>query len=306
MLNAVELNVLQKDLRILTCIIYSAFIDFKYQICFSTMTLKSVIIDLDGTLLNDDRKVGERDLKTLYELGKKGVVRIIATGRSLFSFYDVIPEDFPIDYLIIAAGGGTVDFKTKKITQSYFIRRNEVQNIVLKLDDLKVDYQVRAKIPDSHKYFYRQFSDKNPDFIRLNTIYKEHVKKLNGIDELEDAARIIIIAQNTDIVKIIEDEFAEYSIIRATSPIDHKSVWMEIYPEGVNKGSAVKNLCIDLNINLTDTIGIGNDYNDIHFLDIVGKSYIVSNAPGDLIQKYQTIISNNRNPLSYVMNGTEF
>ncbi len=270
------------------------------------MNTKAVIIDLDGTLLNDERKVGEKDKQTLHELGKKGVVRIIATGRSLFSFSDVISEDFPIDHLIIAAGGGTIDFKTKKLTQSHFITKKEVQEIVLKLDDLKVDYQVRAKIPDSHKYHYRQYSEENPDFVRLNTIYKEHVKKLNNINELEDAARIIIIAQNSDIVKIIEDEFKDYSIIRATSPIDNKSVWMEIYSEGVNKGSAVKNLCIDLNINLADTIGIGNDYNDIHFLDIVNRSYIVSNAPADLKQKYQTINSNNLNPLSYVMNGTEF
>lgn len=265
------------------------------------MTCKAVIIDLDGTLLNDKRRVGEKDLQTLYELGRKGIVRIIATGRSLFSFSDVIPEDFPIDHLIIAAGGGTMNFKTKKLIRSHFIAKNDVQAIVVKLDDLKVDYQVRAKIPDSHKYYYRQYSNKNPDFVRLNTIYKDYVKELNKIDELEDAARVIVIAQNTDIVKIIENEFKDYSIIRATSPIDQKSVWMEIYPEGVNKGNAVKYLCNDLNINLIDTVGIGNDYNDIHFLDIVTGSYIVSNAPDDLKMKYKAIISNNENPLSYVM-----
>ena len=267
------------------------------------MTCKAVIIDLDGTLLNDKRRVGEKDLKTLYELGKKGIVRIIATGRSLFSFFDVIPNDFPIDHLIIAAGGGTINFKTKKLTRSNFIAKNYVQEIVLKLEKLKVDFQVRAKIPESHKYFYKQYSKKNPDFERLNTIYSNHVKELNQIDELDDAARIIVIAQNDDIVKIIENEFNEYSIIRATSPIDNKSVWMEIYPINVNKGNAVKNLCKNLNININSTIGIGNDYNDIHFLDIVNRSYIVSNAPDDLKQKYKVINSNNENPLSFVMNG---
>lgn len=267
------------------------------------MNLKAIIIDLDGTLLNDERKVGEKDLRILNELGEKGIVRIIATGRSLFSFSDVIPGDFPIDHIIIAAGGGTFNFKTKKLTRSHFIKKKEVKELVLKLDNLKVDYQVRAKIPESHKYYYRQYSEENPDFLRINTIYKDYVKKLKSIDELVDSARIIVIAQNTDIVKIIENEFKDYSIIRATSPIDHKSVWMEIYPEGVNKGSAVMDLCNDLNIKLSDTIGIGNDYNDIHFLDIVNSSYIVSNAPVDLKQKYQSIISNNENPLSYVLNG---
>ena len=66
------------------------------------MNIKAVVIDLDGTLLNDKRKVGEKDIKTLKQLGEKDIVRIIATGRSLYSFNEVINEDFPIDYLILA------------------------------------------------------------------------------------------------------------------------------------------------------------------------------------------------------------
>jgi Cof subfamily protein (haloacid dehalogenase superfamily) len=274
-----------------------------FENCFLWLNLmKALVTDLDGTLLNDNRSVGSEDLKTLKELGSNGIKRIIATGRSLFSFNEVISNNFPIDYLIFSAGGGIYDFKEKRLLNSYYIPKEQVVEIVLKLNELQVDYQVRSKIPYSHRYVFKQFNSYNPDFERLNKIYKDYVKILENPEDLEDASRIIIIADNEHIVNLIEDNFSGYSIIRATSPIDNESVWMEIYPKGVNKGSAVKNLFDDLNIEISDACGIGNDYNDIHFLDLIDKSFVVSNAPEILKKKYPALVSNNENPINYLIN----
>lgn len=263
--------------------------------------IRAVVIDLDGTLLNDERKVGSKDLNTLYDLGKNNICRIIATGRSIFSFNEVLPEDFPIDYIIFAAGAGIMNFKTKEIIKTYFIPSREVKKIAENLDVLKVDFQIRNTIPDSHKYYYKRYLKKNPDFDRLNLHYKNDIKRINNFDDLPDAARFIIISPDNKIVNIIKDEFQEYSIIRASSPIDNKSVWMEIYPPNVNKGNSLKYLCKELNLRMYETVGLGNDYNDVHFLDITGKSYIVKNAPDILKKKYINTVSNNENPLTEIL-----
>ncbi|MCF6184422.1 MAG: HAD family hydrolase [Bacteroidales bacterium] len=264
---------------------------------------KAVVIDLDGTLLNDKKKTGKKDFQTLRELGKKKIVRIIATGRSLFSFNEVIYNDFPIDYLIFDAGGGIINFKTKEIIKANFLPAEDVKYIANKLCELKIDFQVRDVIPDSHRYFYRRFSDYNPDFDRLNMLYKNYSTELNDFNMLCDASRFIAISPTDEIVKIITEEFTEYSIIRASSPIDNKSVWMEIYPKNVNKGSSLKFLCNELKISMSETLGLGNDYNDIEFLNIIGKSFIVSNAPEILKEKYTISVSNNENPLTEIINN---
>ena len=261
---------------------------------------KATVIDLDGTLLNDNKKVGSEDLQTLYKLGENEIFRIIATGRSLYSFSEVLSDDFPIDYLIFAAGAGIMNFKTKEIINSYFLKANEVKCIAQKLIELKIDFQIRSKIPESHNYVYKKFSEKNPDFERVNILYKDYSRELTDNYSFEDAARFIAISPNDNIVNIIENEFDNFSIIRASSPIDNKSVWMEIYPPNVNKGSALRYLSNNLNISLSDTIGLGNDYNDIHFLDIVNEAYIVENAPEILKLKYKHTTNNNNNPLTKI------
>ncbi len=265
------------------------------------MNVESVIIDLDGTLLNDDKKVGDKDYQTLVNIGKQNIVRIIATGRSLYSFYQVLNNDFPIDYLIFAAGGGIMNFKTKEIIKSFSIKKDDVIKIVNKLDTLKIDFQIRENIPNGHSYSYKKYSNNNPDFDRLNSLYKSYAHELIDFNSITSSSRIICIHENDSLVNQIEKEFSEFSIIRATSPIDNQSVWMEIYPKGVNKGTAVKYLFEKLNLSLLNTIGIGNDYNDIHFMDIIENSFMVNNTPNDLKEKYSVTVSNNKNPLTEVI-----
>ncbi len=45
-----------------------------------------LITDLDGTLLGSNGSLTKQDQEALLCLGNKGIVRVIATGRSLYSF----------------------------------------------------------------------------------------------------------------------------------------------------------------------------------------------------------------------------
>ena len=263
--------------------------------------IKAIVTDLDGTILNSDSEVHLNDIRALKKLGELGVCRIIATGRSLYSYSKVIPDDFPADYLIFSAGAGITNLKTKELIQSVKIPADEVRRLASKLCELEVDFQVREVIPRGHFYMYKRFFSENPDFDRLNHNYAQYASLIDDVSKLPDASRIISIFPTTDHIDLFNSFFHEYSIIRATSPIDHKSVWMEIYPKGVNKGNALSYLLGSLKISFSQTIGLGNDYNDIHFLDITGESYVVDNSPDDLKSKYKTTVGNNYAPLSNVL-----
>lgn len=263
--------------------------------------LRHVVCDLDGTLLNSNQKVAEADTEILHALGKLGVCRTIATGRSLYSFRQVVPEDFPIDYLIICAGGAVIDFRTKEILRTSVIPKEAVQRTAARLRELQIDYQVREPVPEDHYYRYERFFKHNPDFDRLNDNYAEYVSPIHKISDLGSASRIISIAPGPDYIPFFENLSSQYSIIRATSPTDYQSVWMEMYPKGVNKGNALEFLNQKLGIEISRTIGLGNDYNDLHFLDITARSFVTSNAPENLKMRYESTVDNNSAPLSAVI-----
>lgn len=262
--------------------------------------IKILITDLDGTLLNDEGKISGKDYKTLELLSENNVYVVAATGRSLYSVNKVVDKKSPFDFIIFGNGSGIVNFSTKDIFENNFIPANEVNEIVSILDELKLDFQIRKKVPNGHKYSFKLYSKNNPDFERLNQLYSEHIEPLNNIKELFDASRIITISGNIEHNKIIKEKFKNYTIIRATSPIDNVSIWTEIYPKGINKGTAVQKLCKKLDTDLKYAVGIGNDYNDIDFLNIVGNSFITANAAQELKAKYKTITNNNNNPITDV------
>ena len=61
---------------------------------------KMIVTDLDGTLLNSEGQVSNRNYETLNKLKDLGHLRVIATGRSLFSTKKILTLDFPFDHLI--------------------------------------------------------------------------------------------------------------------------------------------------------------------------------------------------------------
>ena len=70
------------------------------------MKVELFATDLDGTLLRDDKSISRDDWKSLHLLGEKGIVRVAATGRSMFKVKQVLPKDTPVDYIVFSSGAG--------------------------------------------------------------------------------------------------------------------------------------------------------------------------------------------------------
>ncbi len=58
--------------------------------------------------------------------------------------------------------------------------------------------------------------------------------------------------------------------------------YMEINPKGINKGYAIKWLCDYLNIDIKDSIAIGDNYNDIPMIQAAGLGCCVASAEDDV------------------------
>ena len=73
------------------------------------------ITDFDGTLLRSDRTFSDDDLEALHRLGRLNICRVIATGRSIFSFNTVVGPDLPLDFVIFSTGAGMQGSKPENV-----------------------------------------------------------------------------------------------------------------------------------------------------------------------------------------------
>ena len=204
-------------------------------------TIKLVVTDLDGTLLNSSGKVSQEDVDTLLELSRKGVVRAIATGRSPYSFDKVIPVDFPIDYLIFSSGAGTMEWKNKNILYTTELLAEEVQDVADILIQNEVDFMVHEPIPTNHRFLYHQASSNNSDFTHRIEIYHQYCQPyIPGITYGSCATQILaVLPKNVELFEKLKLLFPSLKVIRATSPLDGHSIWMEIFKKDVSKAHGV-------------------------------------------------------------------
>lgn len=266
-----------------------------------TDSVRIIFTDLDGTLLNSSRNISKANLICLEQLGKKKIVRVIATGRSFYSFRKLCTQPIPADYLIFSTGAGIINLHTGKLLFSANIEGDDIQAIASYLQSEEVDFMVHHKVPDNHHFTYWGDPRTNSDFGRRIELYRDYARGFTTPENLPklSAQIIAIFPGNLDHFERIRIHLENFQITRTTSPLDGRSIWMEIQPRQISKGTSAAWLCNHLGLCHTLSLGIGNDYNDISLLQYTHHSYVVANAPEDMLQAYRTTRSNNDDGFSH-------
>ena len=266
--------------------------------------MKLVVTDLDGTLLNNKEQVSDLDFQTLIKLGEKHIIRVVATGRSIFSANKVLSFNFPIDYLIFSTGAGIMNWQTKKIMYKSEIPYNKTIEIIELLKGLNLDFMVQEPIPNNHCFYYHCFNENNIGFKNRLHIYRDYAQPLIEYPENAESCQFVIILPNDiELYNNICNRINGVNLIRATSPINDNHIWLEVFPDKISKGTAINVVCKLNGIEAADTIGIGNDYNDIDMLEFVARSFVVDNSPEVLKDKYNVVSSNNNSGFSEAVNS---
>ena len=255
------------------------------------------ITDFDGTLLRSDREFSEIDLDALRQLGEMGIIRTIATGRSLYSFNTAVVEGLPVDFVIFSMGAGILQLAGDKIVRSVSLEPHEVKRACKILKTNRLDFMIHRTIPDNHMFSYFRSSQGNTDFERRLSLYSRFAVPLDeATDGFGPATQLLAVVPagvSQSVLEKIRSELPDYSVIRTTSPLDGKATWIEIFPTVVSKSRTAAWLAEQLKIDQGKIVSVGNDYNDLDLLEWTVDSYVVDNAPADLKNRFVGVASNN-------------
>jgi len=255
------------------------------------------IMDFDGTLLRSDRTFSSIDRDALGQLGELGIVRTIATGRSLYSFNTVDVGDLPLDFVIFSMGAGVLQHAGGKVVRRVSLEPHEVKRACKILKTNQLDFMIHRTIPDNHMFSYFRSNGGNDDFERRLKLYSRFAVPLNETtDDFSPATQLLAVVPDRGshaVLEKVRSELPDYSVIRTTSPLDGKATWIEIFPTVVSKSRTAAWLAEELKIDKRDIVSVGNDYNDLDLLEWTNNSYVVDNAPADLKNRFTGVASHN-------------
>ena len=256
-----------------------------------------VVTDLDGTLLDSASRLGGASRRALEALGRNGTVRAVATGRSLYSARTVMPADFPVDYLVFSSGAGVVSsWVDGRLLRSRTMAPDVVSGLVARLRTLALDFMVHHAAPDTHCFhFFRSSDGGNTDFERRIERYARFSQRLgDGVPKGVDVSQLLVVEPpgSASCLDLLAREFEDVHVVRTTSPLDHASTWIELFPIGVSKAHAADWIRTRHGIGRARTIAVGNDYNDLDMLEWADRACVVSNAPASMRARFEVVRSN--------------
>lgn len=250
-----------------------------------------VAIDLDGTLLKDDKTISKESINYLHKFEKEGNVVVITSGRAPRSV---------IKYRNILGVFGP--FSSYNGTYAFF--ENDIPAIEYKLDKDFVKDLYKKVI---HKEVYSVMAE------NLNTIYYDlenkdlklffepiGMKVIEGdIDKILDDDPYVFIMQLNEPLKENQDKLREIfkSIPDYEIRFWNESSFAEIYQKGVSKASTLEKIVEFCKVNKENVLVFGDAENDVELLESFENSFFMCNGYKALAKhaKYITKKDNNHN-----------
>lgn len=254
------------------------------------------ITDLDGTLLGPERKIAEDDRRALHALGDAGIVRAVATGRSIFSLRRLDLAALPVDYLIVSSGAGVLEHPSGRLLRAVSMEEGDVRRACRALRELGFDFMIHEPIPETHRFRYVALTGNNPDFTARIELYRDVAqpaeKDCAAPGQATQIVAILPPGRAAEGVDAVRRALPGLTVIRTTSPLDGRSTWVEILPPGVSKASGAAWLADRLGIPHRLTAAVGNDFNDLELLSWAETAFVTGNAPEELRRRFTTVPAN--------------
>lgn len=260
---------------------------------------KIVMVDLDGTLLDDNKNVSKKNIEMINKVYKeKDIIFVIATGKNISDIKyitDAIGE--PINQYIIASNGAVIKDNVKN---DYIVKNYLTDEEVINIIDTYKKHNLMGLIQTEQGPV---IEDKLAAEIQ-NVTYSENLKEYVLKNKTSNIALITPMGKEEDL-KLLKNELEnKFSSLASTALCDFtctnngrtfSSKYIDVMKEGSTKANAIKILINYLNISKEEVIAIGDGGNDIPMFEIAGYKIVMGNANEFVKSKADYITDTNNN-----------
>ena len=243
--------------------------------------IRLIALDLDGTLLDSEKRLSDENAYELERAAKAGIEIVPATGR----FYRGMPElirDLPYVRYVISVNGAEVwDAKEGKAVCGSELSAARAVAVMERLDTLPVIYDCYQ---DGWGWMTKEFYDHAAEFaanrhsldmiLRLRTPVPELKARLlklgRGVQKVQAFFQDMDL--RAEMLKKLPEEFPDMTV---TTSIPNN---VEFNSLRATKGNALTELAAALGMDISQTMAFGDDFNDISMLQAAGIGVAMENA----------------------------
>lgn len=234
-----------------------------------------IALDMDGTLLNSERKISPETSAYLKSLREKGHEIVICTGRPLRAVVDYHKELGLKTPILCYNGALSYDTNKSEILKAHMIPSTVIKDFIEQIG--LENFENILCENDTDLYMLKR----NESLLSFFWPEGMNVHFGDFIDQVENCYNVMILMKNHH----FDDKLVKLGFSYPEIGIEFwqgDGLMSELYFLDVNKGSALQEVALDLNIPMEDVIAFGDYVNDIAMFEVAGNSVAMRNAPDDV------------------------
>jgi Cof subfamily protein (haloacid dehalogenase superfamily) len=259
---------------------------------------KLIALDMDGTLLREDKTISKETYRAIQRARAKGVKVVLTTGRPIdgvkryLNELNLVNDD---DYVIAYNGSLIQNAKTKEVIAQTLMALDDVSYLYKISQELKVnihaltDHSCIAPKWSTYSQVEADINGISLEFVDFNNLEKSTtVVKVMFIDEPDYLSEVV--------AKLPQEVYEKYTVLRSAP------YFLEFLDKSVNKGAGVSILAKELGIKPEEVICVGDAGNDLDMIKFAGLGVAMGNAFPEVkeIADYITL-SNEENGVAHVI-----
>lgn len=243
---------------------------------------KLLAIDMDGTALTSTKKISLRTGQAIDELLKRGVHVVTSTGRGVAELTDYREDFRNMHYGILISGGIVYDFFKHAPIVTHAVDEEIMMHIIdyglqerAMVHLLTLKHSVAREIDIQHmeefnmQIYYDMF---NRICLRVDD-FKQYIREHPG-----EVAKVNLYHRDRPSRDRNLERLKKFDLSISFTERDN----LEASPAGITKASGLIELCKFLNIDLSETVAVGDGHNDTEILQTAGLAVAMSNARDDI------------------------
>ncbi len=240
-------------------------------------SIRLLIIDVDGTLIGENRTISPRVYNTLIEARQRGVQIALCTGRPMAAARRYADELQLSGYHIFDSGATIANPLTGSTLYQSVIDKHVLLELLRAAQKEKLYFELYT----GNAFFVEEITDTTRMHIDLMG-YRPTVGPLLDVIEKIPITKAEMIATNPDEHRRISTVLAAFAdridLGWATAP-GTSADFVNIMAKGISKGDAVLRLADHAAVPLEQRMGVGDGLNDEPMLRNVGIPVAMGDAP---------------------------
>lgn len=243
------------------------------------MKYKMVVLDLDGTLLNDDKLISDKNANILNELHNRGIHIVIATGRNYYMAKNLTEKIRLVEPVILANNGAIVRRYDDSLIESNYLDFSIFENIYAL--GKKHNLNPIIHVDEYHDGYDIIYECENFEEVYLGYIKKDYYRAKHKNFKADKINNILSVCYFNDYQKLIDfkndiEKDPKVNVI-LNQNLSSRTLLEFLNISGC-KWCALKKYIDKLGIDEKDVIAIGDDNNDIELIKNIGLGIAMKNA----------------------------